>query len=46
MDERAPVCAGLDFVLGNVREGDAGDPLVPLWKRVPVAVGKELQRLH
>ena len=46
MDERAAVGAGLDFVLGNVREGDAGDPLVALRQGVTVAVDKELKRLH
>ena len=30
VDERAAVGAGLDFVLGDVRESDAGDPLVAL----------------
>ena len=46
MDERAAVGSGLDFVLGNVREGDAGDPLVALRQGVTVAVDKELKRLH
>ena len=45
VDERAAVGAGLDFVLGDVRESDAGDPLVALRQGVAVAVDKELKRL-
>ena len=38
MDNRAAVGAGLDFVLGNIREGDAGDPLVALRQGVTVVL--------
>ena len=45
VDKRAAVGAGLDLVLGYVGEGDAGDLLVALRKRVPVAVDEKLKCL-